>query len=176
MSAFDHAHPTRRPGLTIVDVIFTIAILAVLVVLIPPQLSSASSAALNNTLREDLKNLRRQIELYAAQHHNVGPGFRDGNTLSQPTESAFIEQMIGWTDGSGRASASNSSVFRYGPYLRAVPADAVNGRASIRMINLGAPLPDKARGEAGWIYHAGTLDIRPDALGADEQGVRYFDY
>jgi len=151
-----------------------VMILGILGALVVPQFSDAARTSRESVLREDLRYLRSQIQVYAAQHDGVPPGHVGGDPGAAVTESAFVAQMTGRTTIRGQIGA-DPGAFPLGPYLQRMPANPINGLATIRIIAPGA-WPTGASGTHGWMYQPGTLRFASDATGVDGEGTAYFDY
>ena len=50
--------------------------------------------ARENTLREDLRFMRTQIQTFRIQHGDVSPGYANGNVGATPTEADFVDHML----------------------------------------------------------------------------------
>lgn len=165
----------RRRGFTLVEILIVVVILGIMAMIVIPQFSNASHVARENTLRDDLRFLRTQIGVFAAQHRDVCPGYPGGNTSVNPTEAAFVDHMTLYTSEGCATNTTSSPVFKYGPYLTRMPTNPLNGLSTITMVNNGAPLP--APNEAtGWIYKAQSKEIIANLTGSDATGTPYAQY
>lgn len=98
-------------GFSLIEVVLVIVILGVIAAIAIPKLGRGSQGSADAALARDLQVLQKAIDLYAAEHNGAFP---------QP--SLVDRQLTSYTDVSGTVSASNASPFRFGPYLRKVPA------------------------------------------------------
>lgn len=140
-------------GFTLVEILIVVIILGILAAIVIPQFAGATQEARDNMLKENLRNLRTQVNVYRAQHRDVSPGYPDGDTDAAPTEAAFIEQMTELTDIDGFtvANGANAAEAIYGPYLRQIPENPVNQLATVEILDVGAGalVGDESH---GWIF------------------------
>jgi hypothetical protein len=130
-------------------------------------------------LRLALADLRAAIADYELDH-STWPGHPPDPLELDGRESAaarFERQLTGTTGRRGEplASGPDEATPRFGPYLPfALPADPINGLATLRVLGADEPWPERADGTTGWIYRPATGEIRANAVGtADATGVRY---
>lgn len=172
--SISRVRPDDRSGFTLIEILIVVVILGILAAVVIPQFSNASHVARENTAKDDLRYLRTQIAVYKAQHRDIPPGMV-GSPSGVASEATFLAQMTGYTDDVGNVGAS-SSTYKFGPYLSRMPANPINGRSNILVIQNNQPLPTAASGQYGWVYHPKTQAILSDAAGTDKNGARYFDY
>jgi len=162
-------------GFTLVEILIVVVILGIMATIVIPQFSNASYQARENTLKDELRYLRIQIQVYRAQHRDVSPGYPNGNTSAAPTEAAFIDQMTKFTSEDGQVSATGSSFYKYGPYLSKVPANPLTGVETM-VIDAGSGALAAPTTLGGWVYQPVTQKIAPNQTGQDQTGVKYADY
>jgi general secretion pathway protein G len=162
----------ERTAFTLVEILIVVLILGILASIIIPQFSNASHEAREHVLRDDLRFLRHQIEVYKLQHRDVAPGYIAG----VPSAAAFTSQMTLFTDEYGATNASKTSTYKFGPYLRQVPENPINGKTSIRVLQDGDALPVAATDNDGWVFKPATAAILADSVGSDGTGADYFSY
>ncbi|MGF1635163.1 MAG: type II secretion system protein [Phycisphaerae bacterium] len=160
---------------TLVEILIVVVILGILATVVLPQFSNASQTARENTLKDELRYLRTQVNVYAAQHRDVFPGYPGGDITVTPTEAAFVSQLTAYTDISGNANDSRTDVYEFGRYLSKMPTNPINGLDTVLIIADGAafPAPD---GTTGWIYQPQTGKIAANLTGADSDGKSFTDY
>lgn len=166
----------RAPtAFTLIEILIVVVILGILAAIVMPQFSNASKQAEESTLKDDLRYLRSQIELYQAQHLDISPGYPGGSAGATPDQADFTNQMSLFSSSNGTTAAAGGGAFVYGPYLSTMPANPVNGLTTILCVPNGAsvPAPD---GSTGWIYKAQTIEIYANLTGNDTNGTPYIQY
>lgn len=161
---------------TLAEVIITVAILGILAALVIPQFQSHTAEAQEAAAKDNLRVLRSVIELYAAQHNGVPPGYPNGDMSALPTRMTFVYQLLKTTNQSGQIGTPGTAGYVFGPYLRTLPENPFNDGVSVTIIGNGEEFPAQAPGEAGWVYKPATKTIRLDWPGTDSEGVLYYDY
>jgi len=167
---------TATAGFTLVEILIVVIILGILAAIVLPQFSNASQLARENTLKDELRYLRNQTTVYAAQHLDVAPGYPGGAPMATPTTTDFFNQMTNVTDDRGNVGTSFSGLFEYGPYLTAMPTNPVNSFATISVLPNGSTIPSPADGTTGFYYIPATQTWEPNVVGTDANGVAYSTY
>jgi len=164
---------------TLVEILIVVVILGILATIVIPQFSNASHEARENTLKDDLRYLRIQLQVYKAQHQDKAPGYAGGITTSTPTEAVFVDQMTHFSTQDGATNASATTTYKFGPYISRVPENPLNGHSAIKIIANGTPLPAPDPAEAdtyGWIYKPQTQELIANITGNDNAGTPYAKY
>lgn len=164
-----------RKAFTLVEILIVVVILGILAMIIIPQFSNASHQARENTLRDDLRFLRTQIGVFAAQHRDVTPGYPGGDRTASPTAADFVAQMTMHTSEACATNAVKTAVFKFGPYLTRMPTNPLNNDSNILIVDNGAAVP-APNGATGWIYKAETKEIIANLAGNDANGTPYTQY
>jgi general secretion pathway protein G len=180
--------PRRRPlcrrtraaravaAFTLIELLIVVVILGILATIVIPQFSSASVNAKESTLKDELRYLRTQIVVYKAQHHDVPPGYPNGDRQAAATGPDFIAQLTRPTDAFGVTAAAASPVFKYGPYLSAMPTNPLNNLQAVQIVDDNSPLPVPSGVTYGWIYKPLTNEIIANSPGSDASGTLYSTY
>jgi general secretion pathway protein G len=166
------SRPTN--AFTLVEILIVVVILGILAAIAVPKFSNASQIARENSLKEDLRMLRTQVGVYKANHADTPPGYPNGDTTQNPTPQAFSDQLTQFTDGVGNTSATGSATFKYGVYLNQVPANPLNGLATVKIIGDADPLT--ADNTTGWLFQPSTGLLQPNLTGADSDSKNFSDY
>ncbi len=165
----------RRRGFTLVELLIVVVILGIMAMIVIPQFSNASHQARENSLRDDLRFLRTQVGVFAAQHRDVAPGYPGGDTGVSPTEAAFVAQMTLYTSEGCATNGTGSAIYKFGPYLTKMPNNPLNGLNTMIMVDNGTAVP-AADGSTGWIYKPYTKEVIANLAGNDATGTPYTQY
>jgi len=167
--------PAAPRGFTLIEILIVVVMLGILAALAIPQFSNATTEARENMLAENLRVIKAQIGTYRAQHWDMPPGYPDGDVAAAPTEQAFVSQLTRFTDEQGAVSDARSDRFKYGPYMREIPKDPINGQNAVQVLGPGEAIPD-GDDSHGWIFSPGDMFLAADAAGTDSKGKKYSDY
>lgn len=144
----------KRSGFTLVEILIVVIILGILAAVVIPQFSDASDDTRASSTMTNLKTIRSQLQVYKAQHAEQWPD-------------AFDNQMTLFTDVAGNTNATQTTVFRFGPYVMRVPANPYTGFNTVTTEADGAVAYTAAVDLLqGWWYNSGTGELRchlPDA-------------
>jgi len=142
-------------------------------------MSSASKDARENTLKDEMRYLRVQLQVFKAQHDDTPAGYPGGNKLGSPSEAVFLDQMTHYSDPKCNTSATSSTSKCLGPYLSRMPENPMNGVNKIKIIDNGTAMPAPQASEAttyGWIYKPSTQEFLPNLTGNDSNNVPFTKY
>ncbi|MCF7955295.1 MAG: type II secretion system GspH family protein [Phycisphaerae bacterium] len=164
-----------KKAFTLVEILIVVSILGILAAVVLPSLQAHTTQARNAVAKESLATMRRQIELYKFQHNDTPPGFKNGS----PIPSAMIVLQFKYcssVEGNISAFIEPSGVFDCGPYLLKMAKNPFNNLDTIKLVPDATAFSTVADGlTSGWLYKAGTGDIRLNSTGADEDGVKHYD-
>lgn len=161
-----------RKGFTLVEVLIVVVILGILAATVLPQFTSATEDAKESALKQNLQQIRSQIDLYRFQHNGMVPA--QGKT----TQDALLMALLLTSEADGSTDGTLAPTFAiggksFGPYLLGqFPPNPFNGKNTVMVVTTGAQ--DKS-GTVGWWYNSMTGEIRaslPDAMvSRDEAGT-----
>jgi general secretion pathway protein G len=126
-------------GFTLVEILIVVIILGILVAIVIPQFTNASTDAKNSSVASTIQTIRSQIELFKIQHGDVPPQ---------------LAGIAAWQLMLNKSSAAETAITNpvgtnCGPYLQAVPVNPLNGKSAPTS---AAPTDTTA----GWYYSATT--------------------
>lgn len=148
-----------RRAFSIAELLIVVCIIGILAAMVLPAFQNNATEAKVVSARNNLRALRGAIELYAAGHKGVPPGYPDNDPSSHPTYDDFVRQV----------TIEKTC-------LPMVPRNPFNGWNTIRVLANHETLPTEATGDYGWVYKPSSRTILLDWPGQDDNAVRYFDY
>ncbi len=162
--------PGHRAALafTLVEVLIVVAVLAILAGTVLPAFVESGDDARDSALKHNLKVLRHQIQLFAAQHNGNWPGF--GGTPA-------IVHLHSYSDEAGNISLSPSPSHPLGPYLPPTfTKNPFNNAYWLKASsNPASETPDHEMTEGanvvGWFYDSATGRIAANAEGTTSEGT-----
>lgn len=156
--------PPAYRGFSLVEVLILMVVVAILAATVLPQFTAANEDALESTLRQDLKLLRSQIELYKFQHNGQYPG----HDSIHPKD--FLNAMLMSSDADGLTGPINSKPF--GPYfIGQLPPNPYTGGQKVRIVDdVAAATPDDDPVE-GWFYNPATGKIKVNSTRIASNGT-----
>ncbi len=150
-----------KRAFSLTELLITVAVLGILAAVALPVFQSHTRQAREAAAKDNLRILRNAIELYAAQHNGIPPGYPANDPSRSPGSLPFTFQLIG-----------------NGKYISEYPKNPFNGYTAITFVGNDEDFPAGPSGSHlyGWIYKPATKKIRLDCLGTDSAGAPYFDY
>jgi len=148
-----------KEAFSLVELIIVVAILGIMAAIVLPIFQSHAAEAKESASKDNLRILRSTIQLYAAQHGDISPGYLNDDPTQTPTFIIFWQQVV-----------------RDGHYLPALPENPFNESTSVTVLGNAEAFPAEAPGNTGWIYKPATREIRFNWPDTDSYGIRYYDY
>ena len=148
-----------KRGFSIAELMIVVAIIGILAAIVVPHFQGRATEAKTAAAKSNLRILRSAIELYAAQHSSVPPGYPNNDPTKPPDSTSFLLQM----------TITNR-------YLSKMARNPFNNIETIQMIGNAGQFPSEATGAFGWVYKPATNEIRLDWPGTDKDSIRYYDY
>ena len=111
-------------GFTLIEMLVVVIVLGILAMIIIPQITVSTDDAKLKTLQTNLNTMRNAIELYYHQHNQIYPGAVDNSdgdgapADADAAATAFIAQLVTYTEASGKAVVTKTATSIYGPYLK----------------------------------------------------------
>ena len=163
-----------KRAFTLVEILIAVSILGILAAATLPLFRNYILEAKESAAKDNLRVLRNAIEVYAAQHKDIPPGFIYKDNVFSPMSGALliVPQLTQKTNISGEFGGTVEAGYKYGPYLRKIPKNPFNG---IDVIQVNESTPKYMAG-FGWICNPKGKKIYLNRDGIDKNGVRYLDY
>ena len=146
-----------RKAFSLVELLIVISVLGIMAAIVLPTLQDHSQKAKEAAAKDNLRILRTAIELYAAQHNDVPPGYIGNDPARVPSGVIFGLQMTP-------------------EYMRTIPESPFNGLDTIDTIPNGMPFPGAPDNSTAYIYQPETRNLRLNTSGTDTEGIAYFQY
>jgi general secretion pathway protein G len=173
---FPPAPARRTRAFTLIELLVVVVLLGILAMVVLPAFVGASQPARENVLRENLRSMRTQIELFVGHHQGLPPGYPGGDRSATPTSAAFLAQMTQYTSVSGTTSPTYSAATPIKPCLSHIPNNPFTNLNSVRVLADGASIPTPDGATYGWFYQPATRTFIANVPGNDETGRAYSEY
>ena len=146
---------------TLVEILIVVIILGILATIIIGLFQNGTKDAAATSLKDNLRNMRSQLELYVAQHGRY------------PAMTTFEQKMTQYTDADGNVSATKTPTYCYGPYIISMPVLPVGvnkGRTTVTTLTYTAG--------HGWGYEAtsGVFKANTPDAEVDQDGIAFNTY
>ena len=151
----------RQRAFTLVEILIVVIILGILATIIIGLFQNGTKDAAAASLKDNLRNMRSQLQLYVAQHGGY------------PSLANFEQQMTQYTDADGNVSPVKNATHQYGPYIISMPVLPVGvnkGKAGVTSLTYTAGF--------GWGYDplTGVFKANTAAGEVDGDGVAFNTY
>lgn len=146
-------HSTTRTAFSLIELVIVVVIIGTIAAIAVPRFSNAAASSANSALAGSLTTLNKAAELYMIEHGGRTPAQdADGTVNTDPA--ALVARLTKQSDDAGTGSGPSI----YGPYLRSVPTNPVNG---LRTIRIGVSGVNK--NIDGWIFSPQSNSFMSDA-------------
>jgi prepilin-type N-terminal cleavage/methylation domain-containing protein len=137
-----------RAGFSLVELVIVVVIIGIIGAIAVPRMSSSAENAAITAVIADQSTLQRALDLYEVEHYGVMAHVGAG------TIKTFYFRLLKHSDLDGTV---NDATGIYGPYINGIPANKLNGLATIRHDGAAA-----GANTHGWRYDTTTGQIEPD--------------
>jgi general secretion pathway protein G len=143
----------RQAAFTLVEIMIVVMLLAILAMVVVPEVAGSTDRARESALATDLQAARRQLQLYKVQHYGRSPHVDE--TSKKDTDN-FVARLTGRTDPDGTINPAGAC----GPYLTQWPtnpfiSDAAKA-ADIKFAKSETPPRDDS---TGWYYSTRACEL-----------------
>lgn len=142
----------RSRGFSLAELVISLVILAVITAIAIPRFSIAGESARASALLAAAHTLQTAVEHYAAEHMGRTPAQNADGSLTDGA--MFARRLLERTDESGAISPGGP----FGPYMRSMPVNSVNGLDTFRV----------GGAEAGGDTHGWQFDPDAAQVAADD--------
>jgi type II secretory pathway pseudopilin PulG len=137
-------------------------IIAIIGAIAIPKMSRGSAGANDSAVTQDLATMRSSLDLFASEHGS-----------NYPTAANVVPQLTTYTDINGNTNATKTTVFIYGPYLKAVPTLPVGTNKGLSTVTTTGPA---GTGTFGWYYDGTSMWANDPGTDVDVKGTAYNTY
>ena len=158
-------------GLTLVELLIVVVILAIVLTIVIHQFSVVSTDTTEVNLDRNLTQMRAAIEIYR-QEHGYYPGEADSKGATCPNggiagtgkggkgaKRSFAEQLTMYTNRAGQACSTTDAAFKFGPYLRStvfgedgLPKNPITNENKLKVVHDGSLNMTSTSTKGGWKY------------------------
>ncbi len=142
---------TGQPrGFTLIEILIVIMMLGILAAIVVPRLLDAQDDARESAIETDIQMVRRQIQVYKAQHVGKGPHLDE---FGNPDFNNLPARLIGKTDLNGKINANGA----FGPYMKMWPINPYTSNPiKAGTISFGTDIAPPRDESSGWYYNTKT--------------------
>jgi general secretion pathway protein G len=164
---------------SLVELVIVVVIIGIIAAIAIPRITKGAAASGEAALKQTLKVLRDSIDRYSSEHGGDFPAARPDPSAGHGanTEGAFETQLTRYSDAAGATSATASSSYPFGPYLRVIPELSVSSKKGAKGVVIDGtnspPLVTSAT--KAWVYNPYTGEIIANSDDANADGSRAYD-
>jgi len=152
-------------GFSLAEILIVLGIMAILATVVVLNFSNTDTGAKENALQSNVATVREALDLYRADH-GWYPCDRTKDYNKKGDTKIFVNQLLHFTDASGKPSTKKTSAFRFGPYLKHWPEEPFTKLSNVRIDRNGEEVLEtmgtriaKSGAKGGWYYQAKTGNI-----------------
>lgn len=158
----------QSKGFSLAEILIVLGIMAILATVVVLNFSNSDTGAKENALRGNVATLREALDLYRADHGwYPGDPVKDWNKNGNATN--LMNQLMQFTDATGKPSTKRTTSYRFGPYLKQWPEDPFSNLTTLtidknneELLGTMADRVAKGNGKGGWYYQSKSGNICPN--------------
>ena len=163
-----------RRGVTLIELLIVVAILAILAAVAIPQFTSSAEDAKESAMQSNLGIIRSSMELYKLQHNGKYPGYPAAG--GNPSSAEVINQLTLSSKADGSTAAIGTAGFNLGPYIKeSMPNNSFSNLRTVTVLLDAGAFPVAGTNATGWVYKPLIGKIRANSTGAAPSGTNWFD-
>lgn len=128
------SHPFHSRGLSLIELMIVVSILAILAAIVVPRFSNANDSAKGGALASQINTVKKSLTLYKTDHNEA-----------YPTDAQLItnqwQVLVNSTDTDGNTTGTD-----HGPYINKPPRNPFTGTSTVAADNSAAWQYDSATG------------------------------
>ncbi|MBX3364875.1 MAG: hypothetical protein KF866_08935 [Phycisphaeraceae bacterium] len=137
-----------------------LAILGIIAAIAVPRMEGRAQRARAAALVASLRVMQESVERYRAEHEGRTPAHGADGAIDSSGD-RFGQRLTQNTNADGLVTAAGL----YGPYLRTIPINPLNKRATVRINGVAA-----GAGTHGWRFDVARSEVQSDHLRGVEPG------
>lgn len=154
----------NQSGFSLAEILVVITLLAILAGVVLFNLAGSDTGAKESALKSNVSGFRQALNLYKSDHGWYPCDSRDWN--SGGNVNRLRRQLTEFTDDTGRPSATKSTRYRFGPYLKKFPEEPITNSVAVvietnseRILSRISTAVGTGSGTGGWYYEAKSGNV-----------------